>query len=579
MPGATRDGTYLGFERMHFGQYVRYEAVADEFRNLPGLATVRLLAAIQWLLRNDQSGGSADDQLAVLKLFADPLLARKAEAWLRTHRAQRVHHRCTIPAMMQIALLETTGTPDALQPGQLATLMSLSIKTNDLLEPDYQPVRASTNAEVYRNLGASFFRNGFYSHSAQWGAATARNWAIATEGMAAVQRRFPSEWFDASGTFRSLTGLSTSDWMLGAAALVAHYDQLTREQFNKDPRCFAVGLGFVDGVAEPELAARVRIVLSMLSDTWSGHGAAMASKVGAKTSNVQQFFSIYDRPLMRVDDVFFPLDTAFLRAQTAEGWYWRLVAELRAAGRGADVPRLHSATGRSFEWYCSDLVTETLKRGGTFGAWRDWEGEIKSRQGQSLPDMVLVSNGTAFVVEITSAAVPPAKAVCGDADELEESLCAVWFGQSPKLLQLQSACEGLEEGKIILKGYDQSAIRRVQPLLVSLRYVPLHLATWNWFKDIMRKRGLSDAFVERIRIMDAEDWEEFCEAGRSEIGLAGAFDGWQGSTDRWVSFEDWRAVTVGKRDVHPRVSEHIDAFWKAGPGRLEDAGTTGQKGG
>jgi hypothetical protein len=223
---------------------------------------------------------------------------------------------------------------------------------------------------------------------------------------------------------------------------------------------------------------------------------------------------------------------------------------------------MHASYGRAFEWYCSELARGCESEANDRRVWLDWDGSIDAPTGQSIPDAIIQEGSTLFVVEMTTSAVTPAVSVSCDPEMIEHALTSVWFGRSPKLRQLASAWAGVKSGAVRAEGLDSSKITAVVPLLVSLRYVPLHLGLWHWYRDVMSSNGLSQEFVEVFRIMDVEDWEEFCNRTERR-GMFEDFNAWQKSRWGWTAFEDWRTGTIGERPIHPRVAEEVSNFWSA----------------
>ena len=84
----------------------------------------------------------------------------------------------------------------------------------------------------------------------------------------------------------------------------------------------------------------------------------------------------------------------------------------------------------------------------------------------------------------------------------------------------------------------------------------------------MREGGLSSEFIDRVCILSAEDWEEFCMAGLTGSGLAASFDGWKESNWQSMNFEDWRSAVEGDRPLHPVVQDYLRAYWQELSSRL-----------
>jgi len=473
--------------------------------------------------------------------------------------------------MMQVRMLAGEQEGSTMEPSAetFEEVARLLLMVNDLLEGDYEEAKgASTTSQgVDHALAASMFRNHFYSHRANWGPAMGRHWGLLTFGGRAVHGKFPKEVFDVQREHQALLGFAPTDMLTIMFALVAYYSSFTPEQLNERPDRFLVGVDLLNALGGPEMRAQTQAIFAACSADWDAHVAAMRAIAVGPRKNVQQFFSVYNTPLMREAEVYFPLDFEFLRSQTTEGWFWSLVRVLRQNNRGPDIGRLNASFGRAFEWFCSEL-TRPL-RDGDVRVWSDWDGEIQAQQGQQVPDILLVDGSVLFVIEVTSSAVPPSAAVSCDPAVLEGAISRAWFGPSRKLEQLQNAHEGVLAERVTAGGLNLANVKRVVPLLVTLRYLPRHLGLWHWYRDIMRKNALRPEFIEAVRILDSEDWEELCFGAIEGHGVAAQFDAWQGSDWAWQSFEDWRAATLGNRPLHPLLRKFLDDLFERMPPQFD----------
>jgi hypothetical protein len=533
---------------------------------LPGRWLVRVLSALQWILRDEIGRHEWSKGYAFLEEFGDPVTARKAYAWLVTGRAWTIFDRSTIPALMQVRLVCGPDADRSVDSADMRELTQLLLITNDLLSVDRGSARRTTTG-VDTTLLALTYRSGFYGHRPHWGAATARNWALLTAGLDWAQKQHSNEWYDAREEYTIRHGLTPSELQSVTMAAISHYESISADEFLANPEHLLLNAAFADALGDGALRLPARASVGLMAADWNAHASAMTDAVAGNEANLQQFSSLYNRPLfLWNDDTFFPLDHRFLLAQTTDGWYWSLVRKLSEEGRDDDVKRLHGVFGRAFEWYCSE-VARPLRATGV-DVYLDCDGDIRAQSGISVPDVVIRDGDTLFVAEMSTIAITPSASISGEATRLEAAIRGVWFGRSPKMRQLSGACEGITSGTTRLGGSAMTGMRRVIPLLVGLRHMPQFIGLWHWYRDIMREGGLSSEFIDRVCILSAEDWEEFCMAGLTGKGLAASFDGWKESNWQSMNFEDWRSAVEGDRPLHPVVQDYLRAYWQELSSRL-----------
>ena len=149
---------------------------------LPGRWLVRVLSALQWILRDEIGRHEWSKGYAFLEEFGDPVTARKAYAWLVTGRAWTIFDRSTIPALMQVRLVCGPDADRSVDSADMRELTQLLLITNDLLSVDRGSARRTTTG-VDTTLLALHTAAASTVTDPHWGAATARNWALLTAGL------------------------------------------------------------------------------------------------------------------------------------------------------------------------------------------------------------------------------------------------------------------------------------------------------------------------------------------------------------------------------------------------------------
>ena len=507
---------YLCWEDLWAGSTVMREALTRCVAELDGPWLSHLLARVGWYLGDQLKTQGTDLELQLCDEFLDRIEASKIRAWIEGRRRQKIIHRTNLLALQQINLAGGYRPGVSRDDVAIRQAVQALIKTNDALDDDYE-VRASEVAASGRldpSLAAHFYRIGFYGHTPAFGPAFGRFWAIMGAGLEEVARRHPHAAFDLPGEFSRAFGFEVEELLALGLGLLSYYQNLGRRQFDEAPGAFLIGDRFFEAITNPTTKSRAQKCLEYLALTWDEHSKEMQERTQGAPGNLHQFFSLYRHPLMRsADRVFYPLDLDFCTAQVTDGVYWALLEELSRNGRRVDGDRLRTAFGHAFEWYASGIVGALNRPTEGTRVWLGWEGQIGHLQGVSTPDFLILDGQTLYVVEATVAAVPPATAVSCDPTALRESLERIWLGHgggSAKVRQLESAWTAARAQRLRAEGLDWSQVRRIEPVFLSLRPVPQHLAIAPLFRAVLVDGGCAREFADDLMILSAEEWEAVC---------------------------------------------------------------------
>ena len=126
------------------------------------------------------------------------------------------------------------------------------------------------------------------------------------------------------------------------------------------------------------------------------------------------------------------------------------------------------------------------------------------------------------------------------------------------MTQLLSAWGAAKERRIDLRDMDWEGVHRVEPILVSLRPVPQHLAIAWLHRDILVKAGAPHDFVDHLTVLSAEEWESMCGIRLEGVKWRDVLEArrrarWR---DQSMGVHLYRAGLL--KQPHPRVKEFID---------------------
>ncbi len=527
---------------------------------------VQLLAKIGFVLQKTYATPHAPEEAEVIDRFLPPSWQRKVRLWLKHGGRVKVVHRLAIPAAIQLVMAEANaGGPRHSVHGHEAAIGQFLLHLNSVLETDYERRRvADTAADAQLDLiAAHTFRLAFFSELESIGPALARHWALVTRGLPQVAGRYPGEYFDFEGEYSRRFGFSFRTLTTIAMGLLSHYEPLIDSPARSGAE-FLVAQDFFRGAHAPEVRTGAPAVIGHLARTWAEHVARVAEQLQSNPDNLLQFFPIYERPMLQLESgAAFPLDMGYLTSATTEGSYWALFQRLLDDGGETAVSPLRSCFGRAFEWYATDLLRHAFPPTEPRSAWFDWDGDLPRDYDGSLPDAVIVQGDTAFVLEMTCSGVSPSIAASCDPARLKSALDSIWFGRGPrresaKLRQLMNSLDALRAGTLALLGYRAGEVRRYVPVLVTLRSLPRNRLLTQWFADLQRSGGCSEAFVQDLTILDPGELEELTRLADEGMSWARLWDERRSSRYREDSFHNFLFYCHHRVGLHPMLQEWVN---------------------
>jgi hypothetical protein len=534
-------------------------------RQFDPLDLTQTLAKISFVLHKGYSSRESAKELEILERFLPPVWLKKVRLWIDAGLRVKVVHRLAIPAAIQMVMAES-GVSFERHPvqGHEHLVGQFLLALNSVLERDYEAQKAQRpNAVDQRALvSALLYRLAFYSEAEAFGPSLARQWAIVTKGLPEVSDKRPGEHFDFLGQFEEAFGFSAVGMMALTVGILGHYEEILARPLT-NPAEFLVGEGFFTGLKSPEVQSSLAAIFAYLGRSWDEHVERIRQIVSRQPENLLQFFSFYERPLLRLPSgANFPLDMLYLNTAATEGGYWALFQRFLEEGRAGDAGRLRACFGRAFEWYVTELLRDAFPATEPQSRWFDWDGQISAPAGVPNPDAVLLEGDTLFVIEVTASGVSPAVAVSCDPGRLEESVRSIWFGRGPdresaKLMQLARSVEALESGSLSLPGLERAGIRRILPVLVTLRSTPRNRLLRIWSADLMRSEGLTERFITDVTFLDPGEVEELAFLKRKGTPWSELWDRYRASPQAADSIHNFIYYAGLFPGVHPKLQTWV----------------------
>lgn len=555
-------GTYLMLGML-------WPKVAPEDTDVPSLVRpfrsvelVNSLARINVYFHDDVFTADSLVEIRTLKNFLTPLLYRKVSLWFEAKYVQRLVHRLTLPALMQVALSRSDEAEDTLPiDGNADKLGPLFLAVNHVIEDDYQADKtaATTRDEEQRVLYASIYRQGFFSHVDDFESALGRSWHMTMHGVEAVRGRHAA--FDFHAEFADAFKFTVEEMFTYGFGVLSHYAQ-GRHTLFADPAKFVVHRDAFQTVVDPAHLPTSRRIFDYLGLPWAEH-VRIAKKNAARSrpTNMYQLFEFFNHPaIILPEGGIIALDVQFIRNRITEGVYWALFDHLRANGRA--VEPLKEAFGHVTEWYVRELFMEPTTPTVRESLCVDLNGHIHANK-CSKPDMVLREGRTCYFIEVTTSALMPFTAASGDWKKVQRELRRIWFGSgskedSAKLTQLAKSIEAHKDGRLKLDGLVPADIDTYVPVLVSLR----HLSQWpvlmTWYREIMVAGGLPDWFVKSVKFLDLGEIEQLIQLKGTGHLWTELFEAKRKFDHPDISVHNFLALTGRARYRHPLIIRAIE---------------------
>ena len=231
---------------------------------------VNSLARINVYFHDDVFTADSAVDIGTLRHFLAPLLYRKVRLWFEARYVQRLVHRLTIPALLQLVLSRSDEAEGTIPiDGNADKLGSLFLAVNHVIEDDYQAAKraAASRADEQRVLYASIYRQGFFSHRDDFESALGRSWHMTMHGIPTVKEAGRHAAFDFHAEFEKAFHFTVEEMFTYGFGVLAHYAQ-SRDTLFADPARFVVHRDAFRAVVAPEHLRTSRRIFDYLGLTW-----------------------------------------------------------------------------------------------------------------------------------------------------------------------------------------------------------------------------------------------------------------------------------------------------------------------
>jgi hypothetical protein len=525
---------------------------------------VNSLARINVYFNDDVFAADSAVEISTLKHLLTPLLYRKVKLWFDAKYVQRLVHRLTLPALLQLVLSRSDEAEGTLPVDSNADRLGpLFLAVNHVIEDDYQDALKAAKAppEKKRVLYASIYRQGFFSHKDDFESALGRSWQMLMHGVPAVRAAGKHGPFDFHAEFKAAFSMTVVEMFTFGFGVLAHYTQ-GRHTLFADGSKFVIHRDAFQTAVAPEHLPTSRRIFDYLGLPWHEHvRIAKRNALRSSPTNMYQLFEFFNHPIAILPEGgIIALDVQFMRNRITEGAFWALFDHLRASGR--EVGPIKEAFGHVTEWYVRALFLESSLPAARVGLCADLDGQITATN-CSKPDFVLREGNTLYFIEVTTSAITPFTAASGDWKHVQRELRRIWFGtghktDSAKLIQLANAIEAHKDGRLVLAGVAKEEVTRYVPVFVSLRHLPQWPVLMTWYREIMLAGGLPDWFAKSVKFLDLGETEELIQLKGNGDSWTSLFEAKQKFDHPDISVHNFLTLTGRAKKRHPLIIRGVE---------------------
>jgi len=357
--------------------------------------------------------------------------------------------------------------------------------------------------------------------------------------------------------FERASGLGLNDFRIMCLGVLTQYFELDGEAYKKNKSEFLVGPDFFRSTTIPQ--EKVDLFLHEMSFDPNELKAMFEKRNGGRLD----FTPFRNRPLIRIDRSYFPIDIQFLVEKLEAGPFWRIHSFVEQKRKLA----LHSAWGKGFESYTNWLFSHSTD--GNINAFH----KTPTYQGSKnqVTDNIIVCGNEAIFLECKIAMMPVEAKYSGNSTMLAEELQKKFVESGERvqgLKQLAIAINNVfsKESPRSVNGLDLSKIHTVYPVILTRDSIGGSVGLSKYlredFKAHVKHKSLS-VVVTPLFCLSIGQLEEISDV-LGKTSLAELLHGWW-RTDRTLALNFLMAsdtqVRNQSRTLNSALIEAIDELF------------------
>lgn len=311
--------------------------------------------------------------------------------------------------------------------------------------------------------------------------------------------------FNIRDSFAQASGMNLDQFRVMCLGVICQYFLLDGETYKEDKKRFLIGPDFFGATTIPQ-----EVVDKFLGEM-SRTAKELETSFEERNEGPLDFTQFRDKPLVRVNKAYFPIDMRFLVEKLEGGVFWKVNALLDHHSGSS----LHSAWGKGVESYCNWLLSESTD--GHTNVLLESPTYIETSN--QVTDAIVLCGDKAVFIECKTAMMRSETKYGGQAARLAEEIYRNFVEsnerpQAVKQLALAINTVFNKDTPRPVKGLDVGAIRKVYPLILTKDSIGGSIGfskyLRNFFKPLIKDRLLT-VHVMPLFCLSVDQFEEIAE--------------------------------------------------------------------
>lgn len=319
--------------------------------------------------------------------------------------------------------------------------------------------------------------------------------------------------------FQQASGFTLDQFRVMCVGLICQYFPLDGEVYKKDKSQFLIGQDFFRSTAIAQET------VNMFLKDMSAAAEDLKSVYQKRNHGPLDFTPFRDKPLVKIDQTYFPIDIKFLVEKFEAGVFWKINGSVDRRTRSS----LHSAWGKGFESYSNWLLAHSTD--GTINVLH--KTPTYEDNNDQVTDAIIVCGHKAIFIECKIAMMRAEIKYGGSPTDLTEEIYKKFVESNERpqgIKQLAVAINTVfsKERSRLIEGIDLSKIRMVYPVLLTRDSIggSIGLSKYlrQFFKPLVNEKLVS-IDVGPLFCLSIDQMEEIADVLQS-TSLAELLYGW-----------------------------------------------------
>lgn len=508
--------------------------------------TLQSLAKLNYLLSEGYYRRNPEELIYIDQLFSGRLRKRLRDLW---YRGRKIFFRQQMLALIKTSIVKNDKRKNKKLVGEdLESFGRVIFRVTDLTESDLfeKETRAKSKKQRKKIRLANLFRNIHFNSTQRFEYLLPRYWTIYFECIREAEQLYPDEIFPIAREFRKATGLDLELFVFLSFGLYAHYLKPEKSVLIKKPSRFLISDEYFRNL-KTQVRKKARRIFSTLAYSKRGFKKEFEledKKGGSFYFNFQPFWR---KPFYKLNETtYFLLDLQYFQEKITLGIYGEINDYYLSHRKEVDNEEkrkidkkrntLNAFTGRCLEIYVKDLLRRLYSSRPLLASRLFSEIEGHSTGGV---DFIVCYPDCLIFIEVTISGIRHNTVLNADLDKIEKEIKQIFFSaknrkSKGKVVQLDDAINKFRNGRLNNLGIDPKMIKKIYPILILEKGIPVVPSMVSRYRGWIRKKGLLDAYVQDFVFIDLEELEMLETLISQGITLPDIIEDYKGS-----EYKDW----------------------------------------